>query len=411
MVLKGSKVEDAFTYLIAELEREGDTMSLARTTAEAMQAEAALFKQRWTPDNSDRLDEMREVWRKEAIEAQRAAAYRDAERHWREWRETELSNAQATAMRRISPDEIARDCGSDAQRLIEEKRAFAKDYVASNYFQSDAMKVTREDFFQSTLQQIYPEVRKEVETKAAIFREKLTQEREDAIRNDNVIDLYLAAMKPKTKGKGKAKSVTANQQLSLATPMAGAKRSAEGLIRTSSVAASDHVTVIGDDTDTGMILEDAPTVLPSPVPGETPTERIEAVVAAMGEQLGGNPFLAFGHAAAMLDPFLQRESSICDDAQAINPAVAATRGVSTSVHGPGNAMEDDPSPPPAPVREATPDDDPLAAFKAVNRWETSASQPSSACHSNKQSRVPTTMIVVVAVACSVHPGAPAASRR
>ncbi|KAH8982480.1 hypothetical protein EDB83DRAFT_2536565 [Lactarius deliciosus] len=394
-VLKGSKVEDAFTYLIARLEEEGPAFSLARTTAGAMQSEAALFKQQWELDNANQLQARREGWIQEAIEAQRAAAIRDAERHWHEWRDDELSKARGEAMRRISLDEIICDCGDDAALLIQEKREFAKNYVATHYqtwveqeldniwpqVQFDAQKVSEDEYFKMILDQTYPEICKEVEQKSETFREKLTQEKEEAIRADAVLDLYLLTKKPKTKGKGKAKSNTAAQQLALAAPKAGAKQSATSSIRTSSVAASDHVSVVEDETDVGMVLLDEPTRLPSPVPGETNTERIEAVAASIAENLGGNPFRAFGLAAAMLDPFRHREPSTAEDETAIaaattpdrpimvkdlqiNPEVAATRSLTTSVHGPGNAMEAEPSPSPVPDHGSLPDD-PLAAFKAV----------------------------------------------
>ncbi|KAH9022735.1 hypothetical protein EDB83DRAFT_2527420 [Lactarius deliciosus] len=92
------------------------------------------------------------------------------------------------------------------------------------------------------------------------------------------------------------------------------------------------------------------TVLPSPQPGETNTERIEAVAEVVGPAMELNPFQAFAHAAAIIQPDFYRESSLADDATAaaapetdrpimvkdldINEEVAESRTLATSTHAP-----------------------------------------------------------------------------
>ncbi|KAH8978976.1 hypothetical protein EDB83DRAFT_2537415 [Lactarius deliciosus] len=274
-VLKDLAVEDTFTYLIDELEREGLSQKKAKAGAHPIR-EAQ--------------------WTEEAVAAQRSAAIADAERQWRQWKETELAKARTEALARVSKDDVLRVCGDDAALLVEEKKCFAKDYVAANYqtwvdralddiwptVEADTQKISRGEFFRMEFDRTYPDVRQEVAEHVERFKGQLTRAAEKTARGDLVLDSLLAESRQgAAKSKGKAKSNTAAVVMAKAKgAAAGSKRTASGLIPDQSSTPSD-IQVVKEEFDAPMTI-----LTSSPIEGDCAARKLERKAAELMAETG-----------------------------------------------------------------------------------------------------------------------------
>ncbi|KAH9009348.1 hypothetical protein EDB85DRAFT_1903119 [Lactarius pseudohatsudake] len=133
--LKGKAVDLALDNLVADLEAEGMALTPGALRAKEILDRYVAGKGILgvTPVSPPQIIK----WQNEYVQAARkeleAEAHAQAEREWRTWRENELVKASGEAMRRLSIDYIIEKCGPDAEALIAEKQAFAKDYVHCNY--------------------------------------------------------------------------------------------------------------------------------------------------------------------------------------------------------------------------------------------------------------------------------------
>ncbi|KAH9012007.1 hypothetical protein EDB83DRAFT_2530075 [Lactarius deliciosus] len=359
--LKGKAIDRALAGLIEDLEAEGSSCAegaeLAQRTLDKVMEKKG--RKGVKPVPPKQLAKWQNEYVTEAREALKAKAYADAEKEWKLWRENQLAKAQSEALRRTSIEYVIQQCGDDAEAIIAEKRQFAKEFAHTNYqnwldqimadkwpeIEDHAQGWTREQYLDRELAKIFPEVReeayqiarKEAQEAAAAHGARLEAQLKDAADKRYTGELAVLQTRATKTERAIGMSKSAAKR---------ARRAAIGAGRTD----LDRVLTQADESESSSPEAAAPTIMPSPQPGETNTERIEKVAAAVGPAMELNPFQAFAHATAIIQPDFYRESSLADDATAaaapeaerpimvehldINEEVAESRTLATSTHAP-----------------------------------------------------------------------------
>ncbi|KAH9070741.1 hypothetical protein EDB83DRAFT_2579864 [Lactarius deliciosus] len=358
--LKGKAIDRALAGLIEDLEAEGSSCAEGAELAQQVLDKVMTKKGKKgvKPVPPKQLAKWQNEYVAEAREALKAQAYAEAETEWKHWRENQLVKAQAEAIRRLSIKYVIEQCGDDAAAVIAEKRQFAKEFAHANYqnwldqvmadkwpeIEDAAQGWTRQQYLDHELAKIYPDVheeahriaRKEAQEAATAHGARLEQQLKDAA--DKRFSGELAVLQTRATKTEKAVGISKSAAKR-------ARKAAIGAGRTD----FDQMLTQADESESPS-PEDTWTVMPSPQPGETNVERIEAVAAAIGPKMELNPFQAFAHATAVIQPDFYRESSLADDATAaaapeterpimvkeldINEEVAESRTLATSTHAP-----------------------------------------------------------------------------
>ncbi|KAH9023987.1 hypothetical protein EDB84DRAFT_1564554 [Lactarius hengduanensis] len=354
--LKGKAIDRALAGLIEDLEAEDSPhasgIALAKSTLDRVMSEAG--KPGVKPVPPSQIAKWQNQFVAETHEELRAAALAQAEREWQSWRETQFAKASGEAMRRLSIDYIIEKCGPDAQAIIAEKQNFAKEYAHSNYqnwldqvlterwpsVEADAQAFSREDYFNRELAAIYPEVhqeahdaaKKEALQAAALFKERLTNQKCAAASKEHDGDLYRASIKATT-----LKKVTDSQKVDAR--------------RTNLADVLDNLNY--DSPEEGLITHDHLTALvesESNMNTDEPPNAAFKLGAAMGlvEPFEGlvpqvRPHLGFAPSPETIGkPSPSPTLPIMVALPTVNEEVAATRTIHSSAH----AGEAEPSPPP-----------------------------------------------------------------
>ncbi|KAH9047456.1 hypothetical protein EDB83DRAFT_2634060 [Lactarius deliciosus] len=315
--LRSLAVDDAFAFLIDALQAEGAALSHEATAAEALQAESLLWRQQWAQENEERLRRQHEEWKGAALKELQASATTAAQNEWRHWRETELATAKAEALASVTLDDVIAKCGPDAAKLIEGKRRFAREFVASKYtdwvceeqnriwpdIEDLAQKSTREDYLREEKDRIYPDIRAEVKAQLDNYRRALLESGQKKIRADLAEERHLAQIKEAASPAPPPPKAKKNKNRTI--PM---DTTSDSVIKEDE--ASDEVTAGGNNSK-NLVAYTASAATSSPEVATPRTAKPPTMVA---------------HLTA-------------------NPEVAGLRKLDSSVHCPANAMEDDPSPP------------------------------------------------------------------
>ncbi|KAH9024111.1 hypothetical protein EDB85DRAFT_2150724 [Lactarius pseudohatsudake] len=206
--LKGKAVDLALDGLVANLEAEGTSLAPGATHGKQildkyLEGKGILGINPVPPQQIAK-------WQNKYVQAVRkeleVKAHAQAEREWRAWKEDKLARASGEVMRRLSIDYIIEKCGLDAEAIIAEKQAFARDYAHCNYqnwlnqvlserwplVEAEAQTVSRETYLNREIAAIYPEVhqeayelaRKEALTAVEAHKAKLLQQKMSAAEKD-----------------------------------------------------------------------------------------------------------------------------------------------------------------------------------------------------------------------------------
>ncbi|KAH9008987.1 hypothetical protein EDB85DRAFT_2163497 [Lactarius pseudohatsudake] len=348
--LQQTTAEEAIRSLIATFEAEGAALKEQATLAERVAAKVARLCTSWEADLNGLVEQERISFEHEWRSDFQRAASKEAEREWRLWKDGELAKAKAEAMNQISLEYVLQMCGDDAAKLVEEKRQFAKEYVAANYqawvaqelearwpqVEQTAQGYTRERYLQEELNRIWPDVRDEaradVAERVVAYKANLERNLTKAADEDHRMDAAIQRSVGKTKAaKTRVKDIKKERQA-----MVDSKRTV------ALVANATEALIARAVTDTADYENGVP-----------------------------NGMHQLGVAVGIIDPFTQQSSDEFSEFPALTssegarnseapgssePAPthsseappSALRDVHSSMHAPQNRMEDDP---PAPVVE------------------------------------------------------------
>ncbi|KAH9043568.1 hypothetical protein EDB84DRAFT_1559176 [Lactarius hengduanensis] len=365
--LKGKALDRALTGLIEDLEAEGSMhesgIKLAKQTLDRVTAQTGRPGIVLVP--AAQIAKWQNQYVIEAREELKAAAVAQAEREWQSWRENQFAKASGEAMRRLSIDYIIDKCGPDAQAIIAEKQNFAKEYAHCNYqnwldqvlterwpsVEADAQAFSREDYFNRELAAIYPEVhqeahdaaRKEALQAAALFQERLTNQKCSATQSDHDATLYRASIKATTskkvrdsqKGTGKAaRAIKVDARRTDIAQVLDAldydsDPPAEPITHGQLVALVEEDSNMGTDKPPNAAYKlGAAMGLVEPIEGIAPQVRPHLGFAPSPETIG--------------EPTLSPHLAVMTSLPTVNEEVAATCTIHSSVY----AEEAEPSPPP-----------------------------------------------------------------
>ncbi|KAH9166792.1 hypothetical protein EDB89DRAFT_2075526 [Lactarius sanguifluus] len=206
-------VNEGFDYLIDQISVEG--LAAEASVAGALQLEYQLYKQQWETENTERLRARHAEWDELALKEHKATYDAQAMKEWCTWRATKLAEAKKTALARVSLKDIIRECGTDADLLIQEKKQFAWEYVAHKYqdwvaeeqariwpdVEQATQKTSLVEYFREEMDRIYPEVRADVRAQADGYCATLLASQQKKIRAEVAEENALATIKKKQGGK------------------------------------------------------------------------------------------------------------------------------------------------------------------------------------------------------------------
>ncbi|KAH9017288.1 hypothetical protein EDB85DRAFT_2155294 [Lactarius pseudohatsudake] len=341
--LQQTTAEEAIRSLIATFEEEGAALKEQATLAVRVAEKVSRLRAGWEADLNGLVEQERITFEHEWRDDWQRAASKEAEKEWRTWKDTELAKAKAEAMNQISLDYVLQMCGGDAQKLIEEKRQFAKEYVAANYqawvaqelearwpqVEQTAQSYTRERYLQEELNRIWPDVRDEaradVAERVVAYKANLERNLTKAADEDHRVDAAIQRSVVKSKAsKTRAKDIKKERQT-----LVDSKRTV------ALVANATEATIARAVLDTADYENGKP-----------------------------NAMHQLGVAVGLIDPFKQQSSDTFSEFPTLSQAQGSSnseaphttqtppphssesppsdpRSVHSSMHAPGNLMEDD----------------------------------------------------------------------
>ncbi|KAH8979553.1 hypothetical protein EDB86DRAFT_3107947 [Lactarius hatsudake] len=351
---KRATAEEALAAIIKTFKADEAALKEQTSLAARIATKVGSLRASWEAEFEQGVERERAALKAQWQDDLHRTAMHEAQAEWRTWKETELATARAEAMNRISLDYVLQACGSDAEAMIAAKRDFARDFVAHNYqgwvdqalcerwpeIEQHAQGYTREQYLNEELGRIWPEVReearKEAEANAAKYRANLEVSLNKTADADHRVDAYVAGLVPRTKaGKQRAKDVKRER-----TALVEAKRTPAG-------------PTAQEQTITRAVLETAEYENGHPNAMHQLGVAI-GVIHPFEETIGVpvGPILPPPSPETIGD----RDSSAppATDPFPALPSSNGPRSVASSMHAPGNQMEDD-----APAPEAEPSQDTL----------------------------------------------------
>ncbi|KAH9005445.1 hypothetical protein EDB86DRAFT_2825097 [Lactarius hatsudake] len=337
---KRATAKEALQTIIANFKAEGAALMEQISLAERVAAKVVEHRAGWSEQLEALVDHEKASFKAEWEESLHRTAMHEAQAEWRTWKETELAKARAEAMNRISLDYVIQQCGTDAEAMIAAKRDFARDFVAHNYqgwvdqalsekwpqIEQRAQEYTREQYLQEELARIWPDVRddarKEVQDRVAKYKADLEAS---------------LATKQHAKDVKKEHAALVEVKCTPAPPTAAEETITRAVLETAEYKNGHPNAMHQLGVAIGVIHPFEATV-GVPVGPLLPPPSPETI----------------GDRDSMAPPATLPEPPLA------TPSHQGTRSVASSMHTPGNQMEDD-----APAPEAQPSQDTL--IQAV--WE------------------------------------------
>ncbi|KAH9044122.1 hypothetical protein EDB84DRAFT_1559071 [Lactarius hengduanensis] len=346
--LQQTTAEEAIRSLIATFEAEGAALKEQATLAERVAAKVTRLRAGWEADLNGLVEQEHISFEHEWRSDFQRAATKEAEREWRTWKDGELAKVKAEAMNQISLEYVLQMCGDDAAKLVEEKRQFAKEYVAANYqawvaqelearwpqVEQTAQGYTRERYLQEELNRIWPDVRDEARADVAerviAYKANLERNLIKAADEDHRMDAAIQRSTGKSKAaKTRIKDIKKERQA-----MVDSKRTVALVANATEALIARAVTDTADyenGAPNGMHQLGVAIGIINPFTQQSSDEFSEFPALASSE----------GARASEAPGSAEPPSS-----QSLAAPPSALRDVHSSMHAPSNQMVDDP---PAPV--------------------------------------------------------------